>query len=152
MACCSTKRLEDQQDKISISKLYDPNIQVKRKHIFKNNDPILEEIVNEIKNDQSLVWNRAGKPTHSGFQTHELFKSSHNSNAISQLMNKLTKLLLETPRKEQERLTGGGQYPLNLVDGELCKEGISRNIFIPKLNIAEYYIWYLESRYNSGKW
>ena len=114
---------EDQQDKISMSKLYDPNIQVKRKNIFKNNDPILEEIVNEIKNDQSLVWNRAGKPTRSGFQTHELFKSRHNSNAISQLMNKLTNILLEMPRKDQEGLTGKWSTPIKLSGwGVILKE------------------------------
>ena len=105
---------KEQQDKISMSKFYDPNIQVKRKNLFGHTDPILEEIVSEIKNDPSLVWNRAGKPTRSGFQTHELFQSNRNSTAISQLINKLTDTLLEMPRQEQEKLTGEWSIPIKL--------------------------------------
>ena len=105
---------KDQQDQISTSTLYDPNIQIICKSLFGHDDPLLDEIVSEIKENPSLVWNRAGKPTRSGFQTHELFKSGRNSTAISQLMNKLTNTLLEMPRHEQEKLTGKWSTPIQL--------------------------------------
>ena len=129
---------KDQQDKISMNQLYDPNIQVKCKNLFSHTNPILEEIVGEIKNDPSLVWNRAGKPTRSGYQTHEIFKGRRNSTAISQLMKMLMDTLLEIPRQEQEKLTGKWSIPIKLSGWGviLTKEGFQKRHIHPEAKFS----------------
>ena len=121
-----------------MNQLYDPNIQVKCKKLFSHTNPILEEIVGEIKNDPSLVWNRAGKPTRSGYQTHEIFKGRRNSTAISQLMKMLMDALLEIPRQEQEKLTGKWSIPIKLSGWGviLTKEGFQKRHIHPEAKFS----------------
>ena len=81
---------EKYQAKISEPRLYNPSTQVHRKDLFNSQDPLLDDLVDYIKQEPSLIWNRAGKPTRSGSQSHEILASRGQSPEIDQLIDRLT--------------------------------------------------------------
>ena len=38
----------------------------------------MEDLIDTVKNTESLIWNRAGKPTRYGLQSHEILKESQS--------------------------------------------------------------------------
>ena len=38
----------------------------------------MEDLIDAVKNTESLIWNRAGKPTRYGLQSHEILKESQS--------------------------------------------------------------------------
>ena len=71
---------------------YEPSHLVQTTQLFKTTDGLLTTLIEEIRNLDSLVWNRAGKPTREGFQTHEILAGGSTA-AIRTLNQSLTMLL-----------------------------------------------------------
>ena len=68
---------------------YEPSHLVQTTQLFKTTDGLLTTLIEEIRNLDSLVWNRAGKPTREGFQTHEILAGGSTA-AIQTLNQSLT--------------------------------------------------------------
>ena len=105
---------ESYQNKISNQHLYDPKTQVQCKDLFSTNDLLLNEIADYIKQDPSLIWNRAGKPTRLGSQSHEILASRGRSPAIDQLIDKLTETIQSFDKDYLKSLAGPWDKPLKL--------------------------------------
>ena len=105
---------ESYQNRISDKNLYNPKIQVQCKDLFDTNDPLLNELANDIKQDPSLVWNRAGKPTRLGSQSHEILASRGRSPAIDELIDRLTVTIQSFDKEYLESLTGAWAKPFKL--------------------------------------
>ena len=95
LACDQLRRLQDRVDPIrwtaAICELpeqwqtefgdpstYAPTRLVQTTQLFDHNDGLLTTLIKDIRNHDSLVWNRAGKPTREGFQTHEMLAGSRS--------------------------------------------------------------------------
>lgn len=102
------------QDQISQNKLYDPHQQVKQVQLFKADDPILDQLTNVIFADKSLVWDRAGKPTRHGAQSHELLGHRGTHECVDVLVDHLVSLVKTYRRDELESLTGSWHDPIRL--------------------------------------
>ena len=102
------------QDQISEAHFYDPTVQVQCKELFKADNSLLNELKLYIKQEPSLIWNRAGKPTRSGSQTHEILAGRGRSSCIDRLTDCLTKTLESFNRQSIESLTGAWSEPLKL--------------------------------------
>ena len=102
------------QNSISDENLYDPKQQVKTIQLFEENDPFLKELAVQIRNEKSLIWNRAGKPTRDGAQSHELLAAKGKSPAINHLIDRLTDIVLSCKSKAAESITGPWADPIRL--------------------------------------
>ena len=102
------------QSLISNPDLYDPHLQVKRTQLFEPNDKILEALTSLIKDEESLIWNRAGKPTREGFQSHELLTNPANNPDLDYLLKQLIKVVSTHRSDEIESLTGHWHDPISL--------------------------------------
>jgi len=102
------------QNRISDENLYDPKQHVKTIQLFEENDPLLKELAIQIRSEKSLIWNRAGKPTRDGAQSHELLAAKGKSPAINHLIDRLTNMVLSFKSKEAESITGPWADPIRL--------------------------------------
>ncbi|HCP38318.1 MAG TPA: hypothetical protein DIT98_10870, partial [Verrucomicrobiales bacterium] len=102
------------QNSISDENLYDPKQQVKTIQLFEENDPFLKELAVQIRTEKSLIWNRAGKPTRDGAQSHELLAAKGKSPAINHLIDRLTDIVLSCKSKAAESITGPWADPIRL--------------------------------------
>lgn len=102
------------QNQISNQDFYDPKLQVKRVQIFEQNDPILIEISSLIKNEESLIWNRAGKPTRNGFQSHEILANANQNQSLDLLLEELIQVVSERRSEAIESITGRWTDPISL--------------------------------------
>ena len=59
---------------------YNPSEVVYTEQLIPADSKIIVDLIEEIRSEASLVWNRAGKPTRQGFQTHELFSQQAGKN------------------------------------------------------------------------
>jgi uncharacterized protein (TIGR02466 family) len=86
---------ENQQTLGSIE-AFDPEVQIKTVELYSalEREKCLGELVDTVKNTESLIWNRAGKPTRFGLQSHEILNGSQ-SNAIQDLCIRLNKVARE---------------------------------------------------------
>ena len=81
-----------QEDQVKLGSIvdFDPEVQVKTVELYSalERKKCLGDLVDVVKNTESLIWNRAGKPTRCGLQSHEILKGSE-SNAIKDLCIRL---------------------------------------------------------------
>ena len=77
-----------QQENLGVETLCRPSLIVKQVKLIEENDSSINVLTNIIKNNASLAWNRAGKPTTGGYQTHEVFK-----NTQEKAMKELTSMI-----------------------------------------------------------
>ena len=79
---------QDYQNKLGNPLEYSPTNVVKIEQLFESDDGTLQELIKDIKRKASLVWNRAGKPTREGYQTHEIL-AGNKSKIWSELTQRL---------------------------------------------------------------
>lgn len=79
---------QDYQNKLGNPLEYSPTDVVKIEQLYESNDEVLQQLIQEIKRKDSLVWNRAGKPTREGYQTHEIL-AGNESKIWSELKQRL---------------------------------------------------------------
>ncbi len=60
------------QDKLSCSKYFNLREVVKSYNIFESKSKEIDLLVSSLKKESTLKWNRAGKPTRNGYQSHEI--------------------------------------------------------------------------------
>ena len=79
-----------QQDKLADVEAFDEEKQVQTVEIYSEieKQSALNDLVDNVKKTDSLIWNRAGKPTRYGLQSHEILNGSQ-SNAIQDLCKRL---------------------------------------------------------------
>ena len=76
---------------------YKPSQVVYQEQLIPANASIITDLIEEIRSEESLVWNRAGKPTRRGFQSHELFnfKASPTIQSLEKKLREACKNYLE---------------------------------------------------------
>jgi tetratricopeptide (TPR) repeat protein len=100
MAAASELNHED-QDEISLYAEYDLDRVVSVSQLLLPTDSLVGLLISELRNNRTLVLNRAGKPTISGLQTHEIF-SNTNSPSFQELRIRILRSC-EAYIKSQER-------------------------------------------------
>lgn len=70
----------DQQGKLAEVDAFDEEKQVKKVELYSEleGEEFLDELVDAVKKTESLIWNRAGKPTRHGLQSHEMLNGSQS--------------------------------------------------------------------------
>ena len=78
------------QEKIVSIEAFDPDTQIKIVELYSalDRETYLDDLVDAVKQTESLIWNRAGKPTRYGFQSHEIL-NGNKSNVIQDLCKRL---------------------------------------------------------------
>ena len=68
------------QSEFGTASSYTPSEVVYTEQLIPADSKIIFDLIKEVHSEASLVWNRAGKPTRQGFQTHELFSQEAGQN------------------------------------------------------------------------
>lgn len=76
---------KEQQVQLGVETECSPNLIVRQAKLLDEGDSMISRLINLVKNNASLAWNRAGKPTTGGYQTHEIFKNM-DDNTINELI------------------------------------------------------------------
>ena len=78
------------QVKFESIEAFDPEVQIGIVELYSGLDKekFLTELVDTVKKTESLIWNRAGKPTRHGLQSHEILNGSESS-AVQDLCKRL---------------------------------------------------------------
>ena len=86
---------KENQEKLGSIEAFDPEVQIKTVELYSASErkKCLGELVDIVKNTESLIWNRAGKPTRHGLQSHEILKG-RESFAIRNLCDRLNLSLI----------------------------------------------------------
>ena len=80
---------KEQQIELVNIEVFDEEKQIKTVELYsKLEKKDLEGLIVTVKNTQSLIWNRAGKPTRNGLQSHEILNGS-TCNAIQDLCDRI---------------------------------------------------------------
>ena len=81
---------KENQEKLGSIEAFDAEIQIRTVELYSvsEKERFLAELVDTVKNTESLIWNRAGKPTRQGLQSHEILNGSQ-STAIHDLCRRL---------------------------------------------------------------
>ncbi|MAR06047.1 MAG: hypothetical protein CL862_02960 [Cyanobium sp. NAT70] len=79
-AACELPSLHQKQ--IGVHTVCDPSKQVYTMQLFADGEEILEDLAKQIIQQESLVWNRAGKPTREGLQTHEVLAGADTDSLL----------------------------------------------------------------------
>ena len=79
----------------------DPLLQVSKHQLIKPDSNYRLELINTIKTDPSLTWNRIGKPTTGGQQTHELLAQSNNPHIL-----KLNQMIKDFIAQKNNHISG----------------------------------------------
>ena len=68
------------QGKLAEVEAFDEEQQVKKIELYSEleREEFLDELVDAVKKTESLIWNRAGKPTRHGLQSHEMLNGSQS--------------------------------------------------------------------------
>ena len=84
---------KENQEKLGSIEAFDPEVQIKTVELYSASErrKCLGGLVDIVKNTESLIWNRAGKPTRCGLQSHEILKGSQ-SKSIQDLCTRLNKV------------------------------------------------------------
>ena len=85
---------QNYQSKLGNPLEYSPTDTVKIEQLYESNNEVIQQLIKDIKNKDSLVWNRAGKPTREGYQTHEILTGNE-----SKIWAELKQRLEESLRK-----------------------------------------------------
>ena len=85
-----------QQGKLAEVEAFDEEKQIEKVELYSalEREMFLDELVDTVKNTESLIWNRAGKPTRHGLQSHEILNGSQ-STAIQDLCRRLKEASLD---------------------------------------------------------
>jgi len=83
---------KEHQAKLESIEAFDAEAQIKSVELYSGleKEKLLAELVDTVKDTESLIWNRAGKPTRHGLQSHEILNGSESS-AIQDLCKRLKK-------------------------------------------------------------
>ena len=86
----------ENQEKLGSIEAFDSEVQIKTVELYSalERQKCLGQLVDTVKNTESLIWNRAGKPTRYGLQSHEIFNGSQ-SYVIQDLCTRLNKVARE---------------------------------------------------------
>ena len=84
--------------------------------IIEEESKMLGKLEQVIRSNESLIWNRAGKPTREGSQTHEILRGDHGNE-----INKLKEIL----RREITKYTIGKQVIQEIIETKGMKNEIS---------------------------
>ena len=84
---------KENQEKLGSIEAFDPEVQIKTVELYSASErrKCLGGLVDIVKNTESLIWNRAGKPTRCGLQSHEILKG-RQSKFIQDLCTRLNKV------------------------------------------------------------
>ena len=87
---------KENQEKLGSIQAFDAEIQIRTVELYSvsEKEKFLAELVDNVKNAESLIWNRAGKPTRNGLQSHEILNGSQ-STAIQDLCRRLKEASLD---------------------------------------------------------
>ena len=71
---------KENQEKLGGIEAFDSEVQIKTVELYSafERKKCLEDLIDTVKNTESLIWNRAGKPTRYGLQSHEILKESQS--------------------------------------------------------------------------
>ncbi len=82
------------QQKFGDIRQFDPRLLVKKIQLFNYKNEIIKKLINLVKTQETLVWNRPEKPTVEGYQSHEI--NGDNDGQINDLIGeKLLKISKE---------------------------------------------------------
>ena len=83
---------KENQEKLGSIEAFDPEVQIRTVELYSalERQKCLSDLVETVKNTESLIWNRAGKPTRYGLQSHEILKGNQ-SKIIQDLCVRLNK-------------------------------------------------------------
>ena len=82
------------QQKFGDIRQFDPRLLVKKIQLFNYKNEIIKKLINLVKTQETLVWNRPEKPTVEGYQSHEIL--GDNDGQINDLIGeKLLKISKE---------------------------------------------------------
>ena len=81
---------KENQEKLGSIEAFDAETQIRTVELYSisEKERFLAELIDTVKNTESLIWNRAGKPTRQGLQSHEILNGSQ-STAIQDLCRRL---------------------------------------------------------------
>jgi uncharacterized protein (TIGR02466 family) len=90
---------KENQEKLGSIEAFDPEVQIRTVELYSalERQKCLSDLVETVKNTESLIWNRAGKPTRYGLQSHEILKGNQ-SKIIKDLcvrLNKVARVYME---------------------------------------------------------
>ena len=86
-----------QQEHLGVEIRCRPSLIVKQIQLINENDNMINILTQIIKSNASLAWNRAGKPTTGGYQTHEIFRNTHEK-----AMKELTSMIKQNIASNDE--------------------------------------------------
>lgn len=89
---------EKYQHMLKVNDICDPENIVNCHQLFNEDERLIQDLIAAIREESSLTWNRADKPTTDGYQTYELLKGSKNE-AIIKLKSKIIEILAKPPNK-----------------------------------------------------
>jgi Flp pilus assembly protein TadD len=67
---------------LKVNEICDPEIIVNCHQLLREDEKLIQDLIAAIREESSLAWNRADKPTTDGYQTYELLKDSKNKSII----------------------------------------------------------------------
>jgi len=87
---------KENQEKLGSIDAFDAETQIRTVQLysFSEKEKFLAELVDNVKNTESLIWNRAGKPTRHGLQSHEIL-NGNQSTVIQDLCRRLKEASLD---------------------------------------------------------
>lgn len=98
---------EKYQEKLDTKNECDPEQVVRCIQLIPENDEIIAELVKAIKEESTLTWNRADKPTTGGYQTYELLKNSEHK-CINILKSKIIQAIKKQTYHQYSEISGWG--------------------------------------------
>ena len=97
---------EKYQQMLKVNDICDPENIVNCHQLLSEDEELIQELIAAIREESSLAWNRADKPTTDGYQTYELLKGSKNKSIIK-LKSKIIETIAKTKDKAiQQKLEG----------------------------------------------
>jgi len=98
LAAASELRPADYES-LSLGSFLDSSRVIVTAKILRPEEPLISELVSSLKSNPTLVLNRAGKPTISGLQTHEILADCSNP-AIIELKQRVLKVCEEYQKRQ----------------------------------------------------
>lgn len=98
---------EKYQEKLETKNECDPEQVVKCLQLIPEDDEIIAELIKTIKEESTLTWNRADKPTTGGYQTYELLKNSEQK-CIKILNTKIIEAIKTQTYHQYDEISGWG--------------------------------------------
>jgi Flp pilus assembly protein TadD len=87
---------------LKVNEICDPEIIVNCHQLLREDEKLIQDLIAAIREESSLAWNRADKPTTDGYQTYELLKDSKNKSIIK-LKKKITEIISKSKDKADQK-------------------------------------------------